>query len=163
MRAGFASLLTGVSAPLFVAAAALYCVTAEAQSRISAQPRCGTDTVQPIHFDQTLHQADYKVMVSEYEVEPDLRIRLVSHPDQADLILADELAGSDYALCRSSTRYRATTLFVAKFVPQPDITIMLNRRDRHADYTLYVDSRIVSDDEAAALFGVLWEQRRQAR
>ena len=99
-------------------------------------------------------------MVSEYEVEPDIRIRLVKNPAQADLVLADQLTGSDLAICRSSTRYRATTLFVPKFVTQPDVTIMLNSKDRHADYTLYVDSEIVSNDEAAALFWLAWEQAK---
>ncbi len=99
-------------------------------------------------------------MVSEYEVEPDLAIRLVSYPAQADFVLADELDSPDYVVCRSSTRYRATTLFVAKFVQQPDVVIMLNSRDRHADYTMYVDSGTYSADQAAALFALVLERNR---
>jgi hypothetical protein len=136
---------------------------AEAQSRIAIEENCSGDLVHAIHFDQTIYQADFKIMVSEYEVEPDLRIRLVENPALADLVLADNLPGSDLAVCRSSTRYQATTLFVAKFVTQPDVTIMLNRKDRHADYTLYVQSEIVSNDEAAALFWLAWERARRAR
>jgi hypothetical protein len=137
---------------LFAALALMFSPSVESQTRISAEVDCAGDSVNAFHFGQTLLQADYKIMVSEYEVEPDLRIRLVSDPGLADLVLADGLLARDFAICRSSTRYRATTLFVAKFVTQPDVTIMLNRRDRHADYTLYVDSEIVSNDEAAALF-----------
>jgi len=124
----------------------------EAQSRISAETSCAGKSVNAIHFDQTIFQADYKIMVSEYEVEPDIRIRLVSVPALADMVLADNLPGSDIAICRSATRAGSTTLFVAKFVTQPDVTIMLNSNDRHADFTLYVDSKIVSNDQAAALF-----------
>jgi hypothetical protein len=116
--------------------------------------------VNAIHFDHTIFQADFKIMVSEYEVEPDLRVRMVNSPALADLIISDDLPGHDFAVCRSSTRYRATTLFVAKFVTQPDVTIMLNRNDRHADFTLFVDSKTVSNDEAAALFWLSWAHNR---
>lgn len=145
---------------LVIIAGLLFSVPAEAQSRISVQQDCNTGSANPVHFDQTIHQADYKVMVSDYEVEPDIRIRLVEIPGLADLTVADNLTGSDFAICRSSTRYRSTTLFVAKFVTQPDVTIMMNTRDRHADYTLYVDSRIVSDIEAAALFWLALQRGR---
>lgn len=149
--------------PLLAALALMFSPSVESQTRISAEASCTGDAVNAIHFDQTLLQANYKIMVSEYEVEPDLRIRLVSDPGLADLVLADGLVSPDFAICRSSTRYRATTLFVAKFVTQPDVTIMLNRRDRHADYTLYVDSEIVSNDEAAALFWLAKKQVSLAR
>jgi hypothetical protein len=140
-------------------AALIFSAPAESQSRISAKADCNAGSASAIHFDQTIYQADYKIMVSDYEVEPDIRIRLVTVPALADLILADDLPGSDLSICRSSTRYRATTLFVAKFVTQPDVTIMMNTRDRHADYTLYVDSEIVSDIEAAALFWLALQRR----
>jgi hypothetical protein len=133
-------------------AALMVSAPAESQSRISARTDCIAGSATAIHFDQTIYQADYKIMVSDYEVEPDIRIRLVATPALADLVLADDLPGSDFAFCRSSTRYRSTTLFVARFVTQPDVIIMMNGRDRHADYTLYVDSEIVSNIEAAALF-----------
>ncbi len=149
---------SGAAMHLLAFAVLLFSTPAESQSRISAESACSGDSVNPIHFDQTIFQADYKVMVSEYEVEPDIRIRLVNQPALADLIVADDLSGSDLAICRSSTRHQATTLFVAKFVTQPDVTIMLNSRDRHADYTLYVASEIVSNDQAAALFWLAWKQ-----
>jgi hypothetical protein len=143
---------------LLAVAALLFSSPAQSQSRISAGPDCSGNPVNPVHFDQTMFQADYKVMVSEYEVEPDIRIRLVDQPVLADLILADGLPGNDFAICRSSTRHQATTLFVARFVTQPDVTIMLSRKDRHADFTLYVESETVSDIEAAALFWLAWKQ-----
>lgn len=146
------------AAHLLAFAVLLFSTPAESQSRISAAASCSDNYVNPVHFDQTIFQADYKIMVNEYEVEPDIRIRLVDLPALADLILADNLPGSDLAICRSSTRYQATTLFVAKFVTQPDVTIMLSHNDRHADYTLYVDSEIVSNDQAAALFWLAWKQ-----
>jgi len=142
---------------LLTFAVLLFSSTAEPQSRISVEANC-SGSVNAIHFDQTIYQADYRIMVSEYEVDPDIRIRLVNQPALADLILADNLPASDLAICRSSTRYQATTLFVAKFVTQPDVTIMLNRKDRHADYTLYVESEFLSNDQAAALFWLAWKQ-----
>jgi len=149
---------------LFLATIALlFCVSAESQTRITVNADCTGSAVNAIHFDQTIYQADFKIMVNEYEVEPDLRIRLVSTPALADLILADDLPGNDFAICRSSTRYQATTLFVAKFVTQPDVTIMLNSRDRDADYTLYVDSEAISNDQAAALFWLAWEQLQRGK
>lgn len=151
-------LRAGAGLHLLAAAVLLFSTPAESQSRISAESSCAGSSVIPVHFDQTLFQADYKIMVSEYEVEPDIRIRLVNQPALADLILADDLPGSDLAICRSSTRYQATTLFVAKFVTQPDVTIMLNRKDRHADYNLYVESDRVSNDQAAALFWLAWKR-----
>jgi hypothetical protein len=151
-------LRAGVMLFLSTAVTLLFCSPAAAQTRISAAADCAASTVNSIHFDQTIYQADYKIMVSEYEAEPDIRIRLVNQAALADLVLADDLASPDFAVCRSSTRYQSTTLFVAKFVTQPDVVIMLNRDDRHADYTLYVDSEIVSNDQAAALFWLAWQQ-----
>lgn len=138
----------------------LFCAPAHAQLRISAQADCNAGPANPIHFDQTIHQADYKVMVSDYEVDPDIRIRLVNLPGLADLVLTDQPGSSKFTFCRSATRYRSTTLFVAKFVTQPDVIITLNKNDRHADYTLYVESQNVSNIEAAALFWLALRQQR---
>jgi hypothetical protein len=143
---------------LLVAAALLISPPAAAQQSLSVAAGCSGKDVEPFHIDLTLLQADYKVMVTDYEIEPDLIIRLVGHPSLADLILADDLPASDRVVCRSPTRYRATTLYVARFVPQPDITIALNRRDRLADYTLFVDSKVFTAEQAAALFAVLWRR-----
>lgn len=134
-----------------------------AQSRITGLADCPPAGATGVHFDITPLQADYKVMVSEYEVEPDISIRLVNGFAQADLVFADGGAESDVTVCRSPTRYLATTLFVAKFVTQPDITIMMNSRVKHPDYTLYVDSEDYSPDEAAAVFAVLWDRQRRNR
>lgn len=134
-----------------------------AQNRIAGLADCPPTGADGFHFDVTPLQADYKVMVSDYEVEPDISIRLVNRFAQADLVFTDGEADSDATVCRSPTRYRATTLFVAKFVTQPDITIMLNSRVKHPDYTLYVDSESYSADEAAAIFAVLWERQRRSR
>lgn len=156
-------LKVGVMLFLCTAVTLLFSSPAAAQTRISAVADCAASTVNAIHFDQTIYQADYKIMVSEYEAEPDIRIRRVNQPALADLILADDLASPDVAICRSSTRYQSTTLFVAKFVTQPDVVITLSPNDRHADFTLYVDSETVSDDQAAALFWLAWEQAKQGR
>lgn len=136
---------------------------AHAQNRIAGLGDCPSAGAAGFHFDVTPLQADFKVMVSDYEVEPDIRIRLVNHFAKADLVFADRLPYSDVSVCRSPTRYRMTTLFVAKFVTQPDITIMMNSRVNHPDFTLYVDSETYSADEAAAVFAVLWEQQRSSR
>lgn len=146
--------------PGCAAIALLFCMPAVAQSRISASGSCAAGSAHAVHFDQTIYQADYKIMVSEYEAEPDIRIRLVSQPQLADLVLEDDLPDNDFAICRSTTRYQSTTLFVAKFVTQPDVVIMLGPNDRHADFKLYVDSEIVSNDQAAALFWLAWEQAK---
>lgn len=153
----------GLTAVFCSAAMLLLSSAVSAQTRISAVEDCAANSANAVHFDQTIYQADFKIMVSEYEVEPDIRIRLVSQPALADLVLADDLQGSDFPICRSSTRYQSTTLFVAKFVTQPDVVITLNRKDRHADYTLYVNSETVSNDQAAALFWLAWEQARRGQ
>ena len=147
---------------LVVSAFLMASTPALAQSRISAQGDCSSGAA-AIHFDQTIYQADYKIMVSDYEAAPDIRIRPVRQIALANLVLADGLTTSDFNICRSSSRYQSTTLFVAKFVTQPDVVIMLNENDRHADYTLYVDSETVSDAEAAALFWLAWEQAGQSK
>jgi hypothetical protein len=141
------------------AIAILFCPPVEAQSRISVAGDCKAAGAQAVHFDQTIYQADFKIMVSEFEAEPDIRIRLVKQPQLADLVLADDQPGNAADYCRSSTRYQSTTLFVAKFVTQPDVVIMLGPNDRHADFTLYVDSETVSDDQAAALFWLAWQMK----
>jgi hypothetical protein len=141
------------------AVALLFCLPVEAQSRISVAGDCKAAGAQAVHFDQTIYQADFKIMVSEFEAEPDIRIRLVKQPQLADLVLADDLPRNEVDYCLSSTRYQSTTLFVAKFVTQPDVVIMLGPNDRHADFTLYVDSETVSDDRAAALFWLSWQAK----
>lgn len=147
--------------PLLALLACLTTPAALAQSRITGLANCPPAGATGLHFDVTPLQADYKVMVSEFEVEPDISIRLVNRFAQADLVFADGEPDSEVTVCRSPTRYRATTLFVAKFVTQPDITIMMNSRVEHPDYTLYVDSESYSPDEAAAVFAVLWDRQRR--
>lgn len=154
---------TRSAAPLIALLAWLLSPATLAQSRINGLDDCPPDGTIGLYFDLTPLQADFKVMVSDYEVEPDISIRLVNHFAQADLVFADGEPGSDVIVCRSSTRYRATTLFVAKFVTQPDVTIMLNSRVKHPDYTLYVDSETYSAEEAAAVFAVLWDRQRRSR
>jgi hypothetical protein len=149
-----------VRGPILAIVALLCSASIHAQFRISVEENCAGKGVSQYHFDRTLLLADYTVMVTDYEIEPDLTMRLVYHPDQADLILADSMQASDLTVCKSPTRYRSTTIFVAPFVPQPDITIMLNRREWHYDYALYVDSRTYTAAEAAALFAVIRQSSR---
>jgi hypothetical protein len=149
-----------VRGPILAIAALLCSASIHAQFRISVEENCAGKGVSQYHFDRTLLLADYTVMVTDYEIEPDLTMRLVYHPHQADLILADSMQASDLTVCKTPTRYLSTTIFVAPFVPQPDITIMLNRREWHYDYALYVDSKTYTAAEAAALFAVIWQSSR---
>lgn len=140
-----------------------WAVPGHAQFRIAAYENCNVRGASHVHFDLTLLQADYKVMVTDYQIVPDLTIRPVAFPHQADFILADGLQSSDVSVCRSPTRSGATTLFVAKFVPQPDITIAVTSLSWHYDYTMYVASKHYSVDEAAALFALFLRNAVEVR
>lgn len=103
--------------------------------------------------------ADYRVRVARDAAHPDLRIRLVDQPETADFVLADDLDDANDTSCAATA---PLTIRVDAGDPVPDLTISLSDDAAAADaYRLYVRSARFSQQEAAALFGVMERASRQ--
>jgi hypothetical protein len=95
-------------------------------------------------------RSDYTVRIGPGEPSPDVRVHLSAMPDDADFVLADD--GETPARC--DARAGATrTVKVSADATRPDLTVGLAGAD-DADYRVYVRSRRISPEAAAALFAV---------
>lgn len=156
-RTKFAVLRT-VSRLLLVHATIL-CPTAPAQFIISAEGSCFGGNTYSYNFTRSI-TADFTVKVSRSAVAPDLRMRLVSSPRDANLILVDDFDGADMKVCKSRS-LTDTSIRVSPSAVVADISVALSRSVVIPDYHIFIDSERLSDEEAAALFAVIWEANRQ--
>lgn len=140
---------------------ALLGTDARAEFVVSAERSCMGTGIYGYHFSSTAVLPDFTVKVSAHAVVPDLRIRLVSDPRQADLLLADGVSPSSMRVCKQRSGLSVTTIKVSKFAVIPDTTVQLSRSNFLADHKLFVASEIFSEEEAAALFAVIWESNRR--
>lgn len=133
---------------------------------ISAESSCRGPDVYSYHFSETAILPDYNVKVSETAMLPDLTINLVSSPRLADLILVDaDLLGTvdpDMRMCSSASALSGVVIKVTDSALLPDIAVKLSETAYLSDYSLFVRSEQLSNEQAAALFAVIWEKNRRA-
>ncbi len=82
-------------------------------------------------------------------------MQLVDEPAAADFVLVDDFDAAASNACRTSMPLR--TIRVDDATAHPDLTISLAGGDAAPDFKLYVHSARFSHEEAAALFGVMWQ------
>ena len=87
--------------------------------------------------------------------EPNLRMQLVDDPTAADFVLVDD--SDTVNACTGATAIKSIRL--DPFAPNADLTVTLSRRP--ADYKIYVRSAGFSEQDAAALFVVIWQTARK--
>jgi hypothetical protein len=91
-------------------------------------------------------RADYTVRIDPGAGEPDVRVHITEHADDADFVLVDD--GTEPPGCAGATKTVAMTTareadFVVALAPQAS-----------AEYRIYVRSERLSPQAAAALFAV---------
>jgi hypothetical protein len=99
--------------------------------------------------------ADYTVRVDNAAANPSVRLQLVDDPAAADFVMVDD--GDATQACTGASSLK--TVHVDAAALTPDLTVALSRAD--ADYKVYVRSTSFSEQDAAALFAVIWQNTRR--
>jgi hypothetical protein len=94
--------------------------------------------------------ADYTVRIDNSASNPSLRMQLVDDPAAADFVMVDD--GDATLACKAASSLKTVRIDLA--AQKPDLTVTLSRAD--ADYKVYVRSASFSEQDAAALFAVIW-------
>ena len=95
------------------------------------------------------------VRVDNAAANPNLRLQLVDDPAAADFVLVDD--GDAMQACKSMTGIRRVRVDPA--ATAPDLTVALSREP--ADHKIFVQSANFTEQDAAALFAVIWQGNRK--
>jgi fructose-specific component phosphotransferase system IIB-like protein len=100
--------------------------------------------------------ATYTVRIDDTAAHPSLRLQIVDDPAAADFVLVDD---SDTAgACQNIGHVKSVRLDPA--AKTPDLTVALSRAP--AAHKIYVKSASFTEQDAAALFTVIWDKARKA-
>jgi hypothetical protein len=94
--------------------------------------------------------SDYTVRVDNAAAHPALRLQLVDDPARADFVLMDDSEAANACAGAASVK----NIRVDAKAPAPDLTVTLSRAP--ADTKIFVRSAHFSQQDAAALFAVMW-------
>ena len=94
--------------------------------------------------------ANFTVRIDNAAAKPDLRMQLVDDPAAADFVLVDDGDTATPAPAR-----RRQSIRIDPAAANADLTVALSRAP--ADYKIYVRSASFSQQDAAALFAVIWQ------
>jgi hypothetical protein len=100
--------------------------------------------------------ADYTVRIDNAAASPSLRMQIVDDPAAADFVLVDE----DDAVQACKTAASVKTIRIDAAAAEPDVTVAMTRGN--ADYKVFVKSANFTDEDAAALFAVIWRSARKS-
>jgi hypothetical protein len=104
----------------------------------------------------TAGNASYTVRMDNSDATPDLRLQLVDDPAAADFVLMDD--GNNAAACSAARAVK--TIRVDAAARHPDLTVALTQNSLDGGHKIYVRSGTFSDQDAAALFAVIWQTAR---
>jgi hypothetical protein len=99
--------------------------------------------------------ADYTVRIDNAAASPSLRMQFVDDPAAADFVLVDD--GDATEACKAAASIK--TIRIDAAAAEPDVTVALTRTA--ADYKVFVKSSNFTDEDAAALFAVIWRSARK--
>jgi hypothetical protein len=91
--------------------------------------------------------ADVTVRIEPSAVAPTVRIELAETPDQADFVLVDDGAPPT---CAAAANVKSVS--IATGTTAPDLVVGFATGSAPADYRIYVRSRWIAPETAAALF-----------
>lgn len=94
--------------------------------------------------------ATHIVRVDNMAANPSLRMQIVDNPALADFVLADDGQAANACISASAIE----SIHVDPVAPKPELTVSLSRNP--AAYKIYVKSSRYSEQDAAALFAVIW-------
>ena len=100
--------------------------------------------------------ADYTVRIDNAAISPSLRMQMVDDPAAADFVLVDD--GDASAACKAAASIK--TIRIDAAAADPDVTVAMTRTA--ADYKIFVKSSNFSEQDAAALFAVIWRTARKS-
>jgi len=95
--------------------------------------------------------ANYTVRIDNTAPVPSLRMQLVDDPAAADFVLVDD--GDAGNACKTTSAIRS--VHIDQAASNADLTVALSRAE--ADTKIYVRSAKFSEQDAAALFAVIWQ------
>jgi hypothetical protein len=95
--------------------------------------------------------ANFTVRIDNTAAKPSLRMQLVDDPAAADFVLVDD--SDTVNACTGATAIQSIRLDPA--ASKPNLTVALSRQP--AAYKIYVRSASFSQQDAAALFAVIWK------
>ena len=99
--------------------------------------------------------ANFTVRIDNAAVNPNLRLQIVDDPAVADSVLVDD--GEAGEACKAATSIKS--IRIDPGAARPDLTVALSRAT--ADTKIYVRSANFSEQDAAALFAVIWQNARK--
>lgn len=97
-------------------------------------------------------KATHVVRVDNTATNPSLRMQLVDDPATADFVLVDD--GDAARACKSVATIES--IRIDPEAAKPELVVALSRAP--ADYKIYVKSAHFSEQDAAALFAVIWQK-----
>jgi hypothetical protein len=100
--------------------------------------------------------ADYIVRIDNNAPSPSLRMQVVDDAATADFVLVDD--GETASSCQGAAAIKSVRLDPGALAA--DLTIAVSAQP--ADYKIYVRSASFSEQDAAALFAVIWRTARKA-
>jgi hypothetical protein len=100
--------------------------------------------------------ADYTVRIDNSDESPALSMQMVDNPAEADFVLVDDSVATD--ACPAASAIKSIRIDGAALAP--DVTVAVSRAP--ADHKIYVNSALFSEQDAAALFAVIWRGARHA-
>lgn len=100
--------------------------------------------------------ADYTVRIDSGAARADLHLRLVDDPALADFVLIDD--GDSTEACREASEIKSIRIDAT--AAKPDMTVALSQQAADGDYKIYVRSAGFTEQDAAALFAVIWKNSR---
>ena len=98
--------------------------------------------------------ADYTVRIDNAAPGPNLRLQMVDDPAAADFVLVDD--GDAAEACKGAA---IKTIRIDATAAEPDVTVALTRTA--ADYKVFLKSSNFTEQDAAALFAVIWRSARK--
>jgi hypothetical protein len=101
--------------------------------------------------DRATADVTVRVDIANAAARPDLRMQLVDDAAAADFVLVDD--ADTVNACTGAAAIRSIRLDPA--AAKADLTVALSRAP--ADYKIYVRSASFSQQDAAALFAVIWQ------
>jgi len=99
--------------------------------------------------------ADFTVRIDNAASSPSLRMQIVDDPAAADFVLVDD--GDATQACKAAASIK--TIHIDPTATEPDVTVALTHTA--ADYKVFVKSSNFSEQDAAALFAVIWRNARK--
>ena len=105
----------------------------------------------------THRDADYTIKIDNAAAQPDLVVQTVDDPSTADFVLVD--GADNFGACSDTRAIR--TIHIDSQAHDADLTIALASSTGTAGYRIYAQSAEFSQQDAAALFAVMWKAGRK--